>query len=219
MPRSLKITDERTQRVHDSIAAGNTEAVAAGAAGLGTRTHWRYLQRGQAADLALAARLENEWADDQIDQLAVMDEDTALRLVEHLVPEDERPFWRYWHAVTRARDRAEERAVALVMEAAVGYEVRETVTKQVLDREGKIVTLTETRTRVEKDWRAAFAWLERRRHREWGKRTAIELAGPDGGPIPVGQVEDTRRRGLAIVENLERRALGAGGSDEAIDVG
>lgn len=47
------------------------------------------------------------------------------------------------------------------------------------------------------DWRAHMAWLERRRRADWGKSEKVEVAGPEGGAIPlaVQQLDtDTLRR-------------------------
>lgn len=33
------------------------------------------------------------------------------------------------------------------------------------------------------DWKAALAWLERRRAKDWKSSARLEVSGPDGGPI------------------------------------
>lgn len=210
MPRGTKLTPERIARTAESIANGNTLRVAGGAGGLSERSVSRYLQRGQAADLQLASRLDTEWTADQRAGLDDLEPDDADALLTDLVPEPDRPYWRFWLALTRARDIAEERLVDVVVQAATGYDEVTVETREVLTKDGDIVTLTSTSTRHVKDWRAGLAWLERSRPQEWGRYNRTELSGPDGGPIEIAGMEDARARGLALVSQLERRALEAG---------
>lgn len=59
---------------------------------------------------------------------------------------------------------------------------------------------------------AAQWWLEHRRRAEWGQKTAIELSGPDGGPIDhreVSALDDYEK--LALSEAIrDHLALGRG---------
>lgn len=218
MPRGTKLTPDRIARTAESVANGNTLRVAGGAGGLSERSVARYLQRGQAADHALQTRLDNEWTADQRASLDDLDPADADALLLDLVDETERPYWRFWQALTHARDVAEERLVDVVVQSATGYDEVTIETREVLTKDGEIVTLTSTSTKTIKDWRAALAWLERARPQEWGRYNRTELSGPDGGPIEIAGMEDARARGLALVAQLERRALEPGPSVEGDQV-
>jgi hypothetical protein len=45
--------------------------------------------------------------------------------------------------------------------------------------------LTAEARRSDGDWKAALAWLQRRRRDEWGDSIKTEISGPGGGPILV----------------------------------
>jgi transposase len=47
--------------------------------------------------------------------------------------------------------------------------------------DAKVGAIAAIRSAMPEDWRAALAFLERRHPQEWGRRTAHEVSGPEGG--------------------------------------
>lgn len=122
---------------------------------------------------------------------------------------DDRPAFRAFRdSVDRARADAQVSLVLTIQMHAKGGQKRP---KQVVvpKPEGahEVVTIQEV---VDGDWRAAAWLLERSWPREYGRREAIEVSGPDGGAI---QVRDPEAQRLADawdrfkVEDAERRSL------------
>lgn len=82
--------------------------------------------------------------------------------------------------VARSEARCEVQMTAIIYKASQEREV--TVTKTV--RRGNDV-ITETVVKKEFDWKAALAWLERRKSEDWAARSKHEHTGPDGGAIQL----------------------------------
>lgn len=201
--RPPRLTTTIENRIVEAIEAGDTQRVAAEVSGLGSRTLDRYMARGLAAEEALRTHFE---AVGPIRQ-QVLDRLTPERYDRYQTartPEREQPFWRLWRAVTRARAASEERALFNIREAGQGYEASEriVVEKQVLDRNGNIQTLVESRTvtRFVRDWRAESWYLERLHREDYAPAPArVEVSGEGGGPVNVEDVRSKQERAVALV--------------------
>lgn len=210
--RPTKLTPQRMQRVLDSIEAGNSISVAAKSAGLGSRTLDRYLERGRAVDAEVQSMLDAFDPHSQLDDFDKLDpadrRATLFALLPH-VPENEHVYWELVEGFNGARAAAEERAIAIIRETGAGYHATEkrTTTKQVLDKAGKVVTLTQTVEveRYERDWRAEAWWLERVFPDKYGRTDRLALTGADGGPVSVEDVTTKRQRAAALVEDEVKR--------------
>lgn len=214
MPSSSRLTPAVHQRVCDSIEAGNSERVAAESAEIGSRTLERYLARGRDADMLVVGYAgENVGAVDALGE-AEPDRDAHddVLIVLAGVAERERPYWRLYRDVGRARARNAEREMAFITEAAAGYESVETrtETRDVIDKDGNVVALTTTVTirRYVRDWRAGAWKLEhspglKDDYAKAAVRQPIELTGAGGGPIAVEGAETTDE----AVAQLRTRAL------------
>lgn len=209
-----RLTAQVHQRICDSIEAGNSETVAAEAAGLTRRTVQKYLGWGRTAFAATEA-----WLTDNAEDVAVLEahypgrdefDGILLRLAE--IAEREWPFWLLLRDVTRSRARNAEREMLMVTEAAAGYEWTETtvVERQVIGRDGLTTTLT-TRTTVTKrnrDWRAAAWKLEhspglKDDYVKGAAVATVAITGADGGPVVVEGAETNEE----AIDQLRREAL------------
>ena len=96
--------------------------------------------------------------------------------------EQQGEFKEFSDAVQRAIADSEMRYVAVVAKAAGGYDVvtERTVVNQTLDKDGKIVTLTNQTTERGHEFspQAAEWWLERRFPRKWGR-----MERPEGSEL------------------------------------
>lgn len=222
MRRPPRLTPDRESRLVDSIRAGNTMAAAAETAGLGERTVFRYMARGETADRALNQHLNTLTPTRRAVLDRWNDEQTARYLTRH-IPGPERIYWQLWQAVMRARAESEERAVAIIREVGLGYEAPETVVEErdVLAKDGTVITLRTRRTitRHVRDWRAEAWWLERQRRDEFGRAERVEVTGAEGGPVQVEHldIEAVRVRARESIEawRLRRLEIEAPAIDEA----
>lgn len=206
MARPPRLTPERAKRFVESIEVGNTIRAAAETAHLGLRTVERYLHRGDQAEAtvreALGALADPEavdtWTDDELHSFSI-----------EAIPEAERIYWEFWREVQRARAAAEERAVSSMREVGLGYDAAETVVeeKQVLDKNGDVVTLRSTRTitRFVRDWRAELAWLERARRDDWSPSSALAVTGADGGAVKVEGLGEKRERAAQVMDQVKAK--------------
>jgi hypothetical protein len=71
----------------------------------------------------------------------------------------------------------------------------------------------------ESDWRADAWRLERKSHDRWGRREALEVSGPKGGPVEI-VTEDARGELLSRINRISERLRAdsdAGGTDGGDD--
>lgn len=107
-----------------------------------------------------------------------------------LGPEDE-ALRAFYLAFRRARAEAEAMYVAIIAQDARGGVVVKEVTRHE-DGSGEETQRTPPNAKI------ALEWLARTRHDRWGSRKALEVSGPDGGPVALNHQGD-------IVENLAAR--------------
>ena len=83
-----------------------------------------------------------------------------------------------------------------VLQAEARAEVRATIT---------------LRQAGESDWRAALAWLERRRHEDWGRRDKLEIVSTIRRLVQAaGLGDDVEAEAVAEAEAILRTVRGAG---------
>ncbi|MDB5910356.1 MAG: putative phage protein [Massilia sp.] len=159
--RPLKLlSDAVEEAILDAIRYGATIEAACAAAGIATSTYRSWMARGREAQETL----------EETDEL----------------PDSERPFLSFLAAAMRAHAQGEVANVRRIDRVADGGYVIKTRTRRMRDpATGDLVEETETDI-APPDWRAA-AWILERRHREtFGKEAAaLEISGPDGGPVEM----------------------------------
>lgn len=164
-PLMLATPDTRTRLV-DAVRAGTPLTQAAIYAGVGERTLFRTLARGEhASDLA----------------------DRGLPL-----DDDDRVALEVWTEVRRARADVAVRNVGLIQREAVGGQVLETTTRTFTDEAGRTVReVTEKRARG--DWRAAKWLLETSFQHDFAKapqHLQIGLGADAGAPAGEPRVAE-----------------------------
>jgi hypothetical protein len=170
VPRESKLNEDKQDRIVRLIREGNYASTAAGAAGIGTRTFFRWMKRGE--DVSQACE---EW-DDAVDEWNELT-DRQRRARPDLRPDwssapDERelPFWLFWQEVKKAEAVAEAEAIGMIQSAA---------------NEGT--------------WQAAAWYLERKFKDRWGKTEKVTHEGSIGHehqllPQTPQQIEAAQRR-------------------------
>lgn len=111
-------------------------------------------------------------------------------------------FREFREAVTRARAEAERAMVVAVLLDARGGRVVKEVTRRRPD--GTVETEV---TRTPSNGRVALEFLARTRPSRWRPVRAVEVSGPEGGPVPVASPDIA-----ALAERLHRH-LHSGDSD------
>jgi len=186
MARPTKFTPEIRKKVTDALSAGNTRRAAAAYAHIGESTLEEWVTRGRDG-LSKLPVLEA-----QLEILEAKRGRKAAASAEALRSEiaGMRPYAEFVESMADAEGEAEARYVAALASAAQGgYVVRKNTTTTVTERtlrSGEVVKTTKTVTQeanAPKDSKAITFWLERRRHREFGRRDSIALTGEDGGPV------------------------------------
>lgn len=185
--RPTTLTPERRARIIGLIEDGNHLRTACAAAGVGESTFYGWLTKGEDA------------------------KDEAER-TGRPVPDAQRVYAEFVEAVSRARARAEVKAVSVVERSMVGGFV--TSEKPLVDVDGQAVQDPHTgevlyeRTYQPPDGRLALAYLERARPQEWSRAQSskVEVSGPGGGPVPVEQtviIASLAERVAAVVAERE----------------
>lgn len=164
--RPTALTDARQRKLCKALAEGNTVEVACSYAAVSPAAFYGWVRRGEAEM-------------DRLEQPVLDGEGTPTE--EWPEPDaKEARFVTFVEAISRAKDEAERAHVTALHRAATGYKVVKR--KRQRNERGRLVTIVEEESH-EFDWRAALAWLERRRRSRWGVRQAVEHSGPQGGPI------------------------------------
>ena len=89
------------------------------------------------------------------------------------------------HSIKAGKDATDSRVERSLYERALGYE-RDEVDIRVVN--GEIVQ-TPIRKFYPPDTTAAIFWMKNRKPAEWREVKAVELSGPEGGPVQVAAVE------------------------------
>ena len=93
----------------------------------------------------------------------------------------------FCQALKAGKDVADERVERSLFSRANGYEHDEVDIRVI----GGEVVQTPIRKFYPPDTTAAIFWLKNRRPAEWREMKAVELSGPNGGPVSIGRVERT----------------------------
>jgi hypothetical protein len=175
VPHQGRLTPARAKRLCDFIRTGATNRAASRAAGITPRTFQDWRDRGERAlaqlDAASAAGLELE------------------------LPRHERAYAKLVEDIAEAEAQFEVATAGMMLQGARGGTVIEERT--VRRRDG---TTIHTVRRAAPDWRAALAMLRARRPEDWSERSQVELSGPQGGPVLVG--DQARERLLEMIGRL-----------------
>jgi len=109
---------------------------------------------------------------------------------------DDRPrYRRFREAISRARAQAEVRATAKLQELIVGGIVKRRSVTTAPDG-----TRTVEEERSLPDGKAIGFYLERAHPERWGRRQALEISGPQGGPVQVLDVAGIASRVAGAIE-------------------
>lgn len=160
MSRPSSLTEEVESRLLKAVRAGTPQREAVRHAGVGERTFYTWMSRGEA-------------------EQARQDDGAPAN------PEEE-PYRQFRQRVLRARADTAVGGVALIQSVARGGAViRETKRRYRDPTSGEMVEETEVQ-RTAPDWRAA-AWLLERSFRADFGRGPVEVTGPGGGPVQVSE--------------------------------
>ena len=164
MPPSHKCTPAIRDEIAGYLEDGDFLTVACSLAGITDAAAYKWLDRGRTEIERRNAGLTNTQRREQ---------GLPTRAAEQ-------PFVEFVEAVTRARAIAERKHQRNVERIAMGGEVIET--REESHPDGTVVKIEK---RALGDWRASAFYLERVHPKRWGRRQAIEVSGPEGGPIGI----------------------------------
>lgn len=180
--RPLKLDDPARRRqdgtvvtigeaVITAVGLGQDYTAAAKGAGISTATLHTWRVKGAAARTALLKGRKPSRND--------------ARLIEFL------------DALERAESEAELERLAIIHRASQPFSVVKIVEKVSVDADGNEKVIERTRTTEQRPglWTPAAWWLERRIPAKYARR--LELSGPDGGDIPIGDRARTLADSLA----------------------
>lgn len=112
----------------------------------------------------------------------------------------------FCQALSIGKDEADERVVRSLYHKAIGYE--QDAVKIFMPAGAAEPVYAPYVEKVAPDTTAAIFWLKNRRPAEWRDRAALEVSGPDGGPIKTLDVAKLSDAALAEIV-----AAGDGNSD------
>lgn len=180
------ITADKVDRIVLAVYAEANYDDAASSVGIHRATFYRALARGR--DLAARRRAveDDPTAGAPLDALEDLYADLADRIEE-------------------ARAGALVENLALIKQAARGYEVRTTTTTTVTKPDGTVEVRVQEVVRPERDWRAAAFLVEQRLGRA-PSRLEISAAGIGTPDAPAGEsIGELRARGLHLVDQIGAR--------------
>lgn len=198
--RRSMLTPTLATLIAAALRASTSIALACQHAGISIRTYHAWITRGRNDLLALA------------EHTGIDPDDLDLTTIPNL--DTDWPYVHFLHVTTKARTDYQLENLALIQQAARGYETTTTKTVERLERDpasGQMVAVsrtTETTTRPERQWTASAWLLERRFPDEYARTIRSEVTGRDGGPV---QVESAAEMLAARLDQLRVRS-------EAIDV-
>jgi hypothetical protein len=115
--RKLKLTEERHDKIVEFIKAGNYASQAAGAAGIGERTFWRWMKQGE--DLSESIEdIEN--VIDQWNEMSYAERVKNMDLKPRdcdMPSEKDLKLWHFWRDIKKAESEAEANLVSDIKEA------------------------------------------------------------------------------------------------------
>lgn len=199
MGRQSKLNDKLQKRIVALIGKGNTDQYTCDAVNISTSAFYEWLAIGN----------------------AIIDDKPHSRKPE--TGEDQKRFVDFVDAITRARAKANMRAVDAFRSGLLPSTVKEITTEEYSETrvtaEGKSYEYKtkHTRTTVRTsppEWRAGVQWLARRDKENWSER--IEATGKDGGAIDV-EVDLTERLADLIRRRQQTKAEDA--SDDGDELG
>jgi hypothetical protein len=153
------LNTDMIEAISSIVAAGNYLDDAAHSVGITARTAFKWAARGRQA---LAD------ADNNHDN----------------IPDTERIYVQFVHAVEKARSEAAIRNVRVIQDATAD------------------------------NWQAAAWYLERTNPKKWGRRETVEITGEDGGPIRVEvSARETLAAKFAAAEQAMRNMIDATATD------
>lgn len=103
----------------------------------------------------------------------------------------------FCQALNIGKDEADERVVRALYHRAVGYE--QEAVKIFMPAGAENPVYAPYIEKIAPDTTAAIFWLKNRRPAEWRDRAALELSGPDGGPVQVLDVTKLSDAALAEI--------------------
>lgn len=182
--RPSAFTPERANKIEAALRSGNHITTACAVAGTSTAAFYRWMQRAERADYAREHGQPYDRADDE--------------------------YREFRDRVLAARAHAAETMVDVVMRAAIGGQLVEespavdSKGDPIRDEDGNVIM---SRKWTTPDGRLALAYLKVAQPEGWsGAPGRLELSGPGGGPIPVGDNGDGEPDGDAVSRLASRVA-------------
>lgn len=182
--RPSKLTQQMIDRIGASLRTGHYVETAAAMAGISKVTLYAWLKHG-----------------------ARMADTPASKLKAH-----DRLCISFLQVVEAAQADAEDRD--LLRHAAVARGgLERTITTEKTNAQGEVIEKTVKVETMPPDARAIEWRLERRHPARWGRRSSIEVTGPDGGPLEL----TTEERADRLAQDAALFLQGAAAAKDALD--